>query len=104
MQFYIENSDEYFLTKTIPTKISSGELEKDVIQEIINRKLFKRVFQSKLVLVDNIEAKAGKIKDIKKQIDKKLKQLEAEKSVYSVSDMFQNNTYKILIRSVSLLQ
>ncbi|RYE57166.1 MAG: HD domain-containing protein, partial [Sphingobacteriales bacterium] len=44
IEFYVLNSDEFFLTNTVINEISANEIEKQVVRELISRKLFKRVY------------------------------------------------------------
>jgi len=92
--FYITNSDEYFLQNTVKNIICSGANEVEVINELIERKLFKRVFQYRIILnqrpFESAEIEIKKIKDI---INEKLVKLE-EEGIFANVDMFENKTFK----------
>jgi len=94
INFYTMNGDEYFLTETVIEEIASTTEEKQIIKELINRKLFKRVYQSKIVLKESGFSKVPQIETIKKTIDTKLKRLIDSDGIFAVSDRFENNTYK----------
>jgi HD superfamily phosphohydrolase len=91
--FYTKNSDEYFLTQTVRDEVASEESEKEIIDELINRKLFKRVYQAKVVLIESEFSEIEAIKKIKKNIDQKLLSLKKD-GIFAVSDRYDNNTYK----------
>ena len=94
--FYIKNSDDFFLDVTIKEKIIKNDIENDALDELLKRKLFKRVYQVKIVLTDDqlSESNIDEIKEIKEQIDKKLNTLIDINSIYAASDLYQNNTFK----------
>lgn len=92
--FYIRNSDEYFLADTVREKLCVSDLENSVLDELIDRKLFKRVFQFKIILSKKpFDKKANQLKEIKKKIDEKLFGLFGRK-IFAVSDMYKNETFK----------
>lgn len=94
IDFYVKNSDELFLQNTVKESISVTEKEKEVLEELINRKLFKRVFQYKIILTEKpYQEFLRQIKLIKVNIDTKLGELE-EENVFAISDLYQNETYK----------
>ena len=94
--FYIKNSDEVFLNYSIRKDVIKNDIEKEVLDELLNRKLFKRVYQVKIVLSDEYltESNIEEIKQIKNEIDAKLNTLIATNSIYAASDLYQNNTFK----------
>ncbi len=91
--FYIKNGDEYFLNETVPAKLISPGYEEDVLKELLTRKLFKRVYEIKIVLVGAKNKTGKKITNITNGINLQLKQLTA-KGIYSVADNFKNETFK----------
>lgn len=102
--FYLLNSDEYFLTKTVRDKLTHKSPEKDVLEALINRKLFKRVYQKNIVLLpekkdDDFAKQLSEIKNICERIDSKLESLEPQ-SIFATSDSFTNYTYKDADKSV----
>lgn len=93
--FYIKNSDELFLNYRIRKDVTKNDTEKEVLDELLNRKLFKRVYQVKIVLTENNlnDTNIEEIKLIKDKIDEKLNTL-CSNSIYAASDLYQNNTFK----------
>jgi hypothetical protein len=61
VDFYTSNSDEYFLNKTVLEKLSKDALEKNIIDDLIQRKLFKRVFEIKIILTAHHPVEAEKL-------------------------------------------
>ena len=94
VEFYITNSDEFFLNYTVHDQISEDEIEKDVVQELFQRKLFKRVYEIKIVLTGEWKNKKERIEEIKGEIDRKLSDFKAGGRIYAISDMYENETYK----------
>lgn len=92
--FYIKNSDEVFINYTVLKDIIKGVDDKEVLNELLNRKLFKRVYQVKIVLTDTNFNKIEHIKEIKNTIDEKLEKLKNSNSIYALTDLYQNNTFK----------
>jgi len=94
--FYIKNSDEVFLSYSIKKDVVKTEDEKEILEELLNRKLFKRVYQVKIVLTeeDLTEDNIDEIKRIKEDIDQKLNALISTNLIYAASDLYQNNTFK----------
>ncbi|MFD2943267.1 HD domain-containing protein [Flavobacterium notoginsengisoli] len=93
MDFYIKNSDEVFLNYTVKEKVSTQKAEKEVLDDLLKRKLFKRVYQVKIILTkDNFED-FNKIKNIKEAINEKLKPLVSDE-IYAATDIYQNKTFK----------
>jgi len=106
--FYIQNSDEYFLNNTVLNDLSNGH-EKGVIEELINRKLFKRVYQKKIILKpsstsdsnDYFKNELNRIDEIKNQINKKLADLQ-NTNIFSIADTYTNTAFKDVEKSVSI--
>lgn len=92
--FYIENSDEVFLNKTIRKKVIKNQIEKEVLDELLSRKLFKRVFQIKIILTNDKFSEFDQIKSIKDSINKKLENLISSDSIYATTDIYENKTFK----------
>ncbi|SFW87296.1 hypothetical protein [Chitinophaga sancti] len=80
-------------TTTVSKFLVETELESEVHKDLLNRKLFKRVFQVKVVLTEDEKTNVVNIKRIKELIDDKLKELRT-KSIFAVSDMFKNEVFK----------
>jgi HD superfamily phosphohydrolase len=93
MGFYITNGDDIFLSQTVPQSLIGTKLEKDVHADLLKRKLFKRVFQEKIVLTKKQGTKGNQIKQIKNSIDRKLKALR-KSNIFAVSDMYKNEVFK----------
>lgn len=91
--FYIKNGDDVFLRYTVKKDVIKGQLEKDVLYELLDRKLFKRVFQAKIILSPSEFAEFEKLQLIKKAIDEKLTPLVSE-NIYATADIYQNKTFK----------
>jgi len=91
--FYLENSDEKFVSETVKSEMCINDYEKSVLDDLIRRKLFKRVYENKIVLRGKQKELLPKIKDIQKQINSKLKSLIDEK-IYAVADQYANETFK----------
>lgn len=71
--FYWNNTDEAFLWKTFRDKMHpTKKSEIEVFEELLQRKLFKRVYQKKIVLYESINSK----KDDRKQFDKGIQKIE----------------------------
>lgn len=93
-EFYLKNSDEVFVKITIK-KLLSG-IEEKVLNELISRKLFKRVFDRKIVLIGDkksITGKKKKIGAIRDAIRTKLYQLK-KKNIFAEVDLYYNDTFK----------
>src|SRR5690606_36976144 len=71
--------------------------EKEVLTELIERKLFKRVYEKKIVLKEvdenNLHARKKEIKQIEANMFEKLKGLN-EEGIYAVTDHYENPTFK----------
>lgn len=94
VKFYVLNSDEHFLNDTIRGLVKSNQEDEAVLDELISRRLFKRVFQHKIVLnEDQFKEQGEKIKLIKKEIDIKLLSL-SKGGIFAVSDRYENKTFK----------
>lgn len=92
-KFYIENSDEHFINVTVKDRISISELEKDILKDLISRKLFKRVYEQKIILNPSNFDKKEKIIQIVDEIKDKLRIIENDK-IYAYVDMYKNETFK----------
>lgn len=91
--FYIKNGDEVFLRYTVRKDVIRDQLEKDILDELLDRKLFKRVYQVKIILSPSEFAEVTKLQLIKKAIDKKLTTLVSE-NIYATADIYENKTFK----------
>lgn len=105
--FYIKNTDEYFLRKTVKKQIADTHIEKRVIGDLIARKLFKRVYQHKIVLSklnfpdkENLESQKEQIKIIKEQISVKLNELAKQRVIFAAVDLYENDTFKDATKKV----
>lgn len=91
--FYWKNSDELFIWNTLKEKIETKK-ESEVLDELLNRRLWKRVYQKKIVTTPD-----DKINLLKQFIDTKDKIsniiLELEKKGIDVAvDSFPNKVFK----------
>ncbi len=93
-EFYVKNSDEFFTHETVRTKISEGLLERGILDELESRKLFKRVYEQKVILIPLSFGKKKAIENIVEDIRTKLKTLEPK--TYAYVDMYKNETFKDL--------
>ncbi|MFC6269613.1 hypothetical protein [Frigoriflavimonas asaccharolytica] len=93
MSFYIKNGDEIFLRYTIKKEVIKDQVEKDVLYELLDRKLFKRVYQAKIILTTAPFNEFEQIEIIKKSVDVKLKTLISQ-DIYATADIYQNKTFK----------
>ncbi|HLA55550.1 MAG TPA: HD domain-containing protein [Flavobacterium sp.] len=91
--FYWKNSDELFIWNTLMGKIDSKK-ESEVLEELLNRKLWKRVYQKKIVTTPAEKNDiAKKLKDIKSKISTVV--IELEKVGIDVAvDTFPNKVFK----------
>lgn len=91
--FYWNNSDELFLWNLLRSKITS-EKESEVLEELLNRKLWKRVFQKKIVVIPDDKFDVGrKLKDIKRNTSKAISELQG-KGIDVAVDIFKNEVFK----------
>lgn len=92
-EFYWSNSDELFIWKTLSKKITT-EKETEVLNELLTRKLWKRVYQKKIVTTpaDKLDI-ARKLNDIEEKITKAASELEACGIDIAV-DNFPNKVFK----------
>jgi hypothetical protein len=103
-EFYWLNSDEYFLFKTITEKIVDAKSPEGIaLDNLKRRKLWKRVFESKLIYEcsgDKDEDKKFRITvmEIKKKIINRLSELEKE-NIYAYPDLADNMTFKDVEKS-----
>lgn len=96
LNFYILNSDEVFVKKAIKG-CSLTQLEHEVIEELIERKLFKRVYEKKIVLTAKKEDKdksEQELLSIKEDISKKLLSLISSDKIFAEVDFYKNETFK----------
>ncbi|MDO8999674.1 MAG: HD domain-containing protein [Bacteroidota bacterium] len=92
-EFYWSNSDELFIWNTLSKKITT-EKETEVLNELLTRKLWKRVYQKKIVTTptDKLDI-ARKLKDIKDKITKATLELE-NIGIDVAVDNFPNKVFK----------
>ncbi|WP_289658329.1 HD domain-containing protein [Flavobacterium panacagri] len=93
MDFYIKNSDEVFLNDTAKTDVTIRDSEKEVLEELLERKLFKRVYQAKIILTKDNFDDFDKIEKIKEAINEKLKPFVTE-DIFATTDIYENKTFK----------
>ena len=92
-KFYWENSDEMFIWKTLKNKIKSQK-ESEVLDELVNRKLWKRVYQNKIVTTPKDKFNvAWQLKNIRSDINKAIKNLK-DKNIDVFVDVFPNKVFK----------
>ena len=92
-KFYWENSDETFIWKTLSKKIKSPK-EIEVLDELVNRKLWKRVYQNKIITTPKDKFNvARKLNNIKKDISNAVQNLES-KNIDVAVDVFTNKVFK----------
>lgn len=97
-KFYWKNSDEMFLWNTLSDNITQ-ETEKEVLEELLLRKLWKRVFQHKIVIIPTDKRNILRtLKNIKSDINDAVKKLE-ESNIYIAVDNFPNIVFKDVEKS-----
>jgi len=91
--FYWNNSDELFIWNTLNQKIITKK-ENDVLKELLNRKLWKRVYQKKIVTTPddkfNFKRKLNRVKEEINDAEKKLEGM----NIDIVIDTFPNIVFK----------
>lgn len=85
--FYWSNSDELFLWFTLENKIPNNTVEYEVLQELKQRKLWKRIYEKKLFSDAFSSSQEDDIKKIIDRIKVKLKNIENAKSIYATIDL-----------------
>ncbi|HTA83202.1 MAG TPA: HD domain-containing protein [Bacteroidia bacterium] len=96
--FYWENSDEVFLWKTLYTCTKESKKEGEALNDLHERKLWKRIYESKIVITKSINAgdqeSIGKAqKTFEKFADKAI--IELEKDGVTIGyDLFPSDTFK----------
>lgn len=91
--FYTLNSDEYFINETVSNKLNSNYLERKILTDLNSRKLFKRLFEYKIVLTPSNFEKKKEIEKIVENIRMKLKILESKKT-FGFVDEYTNEAFK----------
>lgn len=98
IDFYIKNSDEVFLNYTFKKDVildkTGDSIEGKVLDDLLNRKLFKRVYQAKIILVENNFEDFDKVKFITESINDKLESIISTDKIFATADIFQNKTFK----------
>ncbi|MBS1780655.1 MAG: HD domain-containing protein [Bacteroidetes bacterium] len=90
--FYEINTDEYFLDNTVRNHICVSDKEKSVLTELIQRKLFKRIFEHKVAFKKDVaEDGVRRVKEIRDQINKKLV---SQKDYNATTDYYENLVFK----------
>lgn len=91
--FYWNNSDELFLWNLLKANITTDK-EAKVLEELLNRRLWKRVYQKKIVVTPNDKFDIGrKLKDIKEKTTKAISNLE-QIGIDATVDTFPNKVFK----------
>lgn len=91
--FYWNNSDELFIWNTLKNKINTKK-ESAVLDELLNRKLWKRVYQKKIVTTPNDKYnRLKKLQNIKDDISKIVDKLE-KVGIDVAVDSFPNKVFK----------
>lgn len=93
-EFYWKNSDEIFLWDTLKNKIAKDSEKSIILNELLERKLWKRVYQVKIVVTPNEKIENLKnLKEIKQQINDSITKLK-DKDIYIAVDNFTNTVFK----------
>lgn len=91
--FYWNNSDELFIWNLLKDSIKT-EKESEVLDELLNRRLWKRVYQKKIVVTPSDKFDIGrKLQHIKLKITKSVNKLE-NNGIDVVVDTFPNRVFK----------
>ena len=103
IEFYVKNGDEYFLSNTLINR-QREETEKAILSELINRKLFKRIYRHRITIdLNNKEESEKKSKEIEAIVDAIKEKLSALNSkyrdgdeilIYAAADNSENKNYK----------
>lgn len=86
-KFYWENSDELFLWSTLEDKVKPGTVENVVLQELKQRKLWKRIYERKFFSDAFSGDQEKEINTLISAIKSKLKKIEDESKIYSTIDI-----------------
>lgn len=91
-EFYWKNSDELFVWNTLSEKISGKE--KEVLEELLNRKLWKRVYQKKIVVTPSDKFNVTRsLQDVKSKIKTVIEKLNKQ-GIDVLVDSFPNKVFK----------
>lgn len=96
--FYWKNSDETFLWNTLKTKIVTNP-ESEVLDELLERNLVKRIFQHKIILIDKTTKELKEINASLKLLIDEFKQGASEMSDLVLIDSFPNKVFKDVEKS-----
>lgn len=94
-EFYIKNSDDEFINTTVPKLIDDSDFAKSLIDDIIDRKPWKKLYESKLYISDQgISSKVDKamISNIKESLSHELKKVVSQDEF--IIDIMSDNTFK----------
>ena len=96
--FYWKNSDETFLWNTLKAKVATSP-ESQVLEELLERNLVKRIFQHKIILVDKTTKELKEINERLKILIEEFKQSSNEISDIVLIDSFPNKVFKDVEKS-----
>ncbi|WP_214070227.1 HD domain-containing protein [Mucilaginibacter sp. dw_454] len=98
VKFYVDNGDEFFLRETIKkyNDKSGKTIENEILNSLINRKLFKRIYRKRITISAEDTKAFAKVNETVKEIRNKLTALNAdrENNTYSAIDLSKNENYK----------
>lgn len=94
-QFYLNNSDDEFIKRTVPQLINSNNTAKQLLIDIIERKPWKKIYESKLYYSNkSISSKVDKsmVRDIKQQLINELNKFIDDENY--IIDIMSDNAFK----------
>ncbi|ENH7393461.1 HD domain-containing protein [Vibrio vulnificus] len=98
-EFYLDNSDDEFINETVPELVQHNDLAAKIINDIVDRKPWKKVYESKYYSGATITSKADKelIDDIKGSLTSEL--LKALNKDDFIIDIVTDNAFKDIDKS-----
>lgn len=104
IDFYKSNGDEYFLMNTIKNYKGKSSMENEIFQNLIDRKLFKRIYRKRITIGTTTpkikKAKIQRLEKLKQKIENKLDKLNNSKSnnlsfkIFAAIDISKNENFK----------
>ena len=96
--FYWKNSDEIFLWDTLKSKVTT-QLESNVLTELLERNLVKRIFQYKIILLNKTKAELSELNSNLNTLIKDFKTTVREMEDLVLIDSFPNKVFKDVEKS-----
>lgn len=102
IEFYLSNGDDHFLFHFLKSKIADVE-ENEILKELLNRKLYKRVFETKIVKKGTDRMCESCLKDVIERMKNKSAGLEME-GIYASIDSYKNISFKDSEKQIKIAQ